>query len=81
MEPLLARAVSPRGGQENSTNWKNSLGQGVVNSTNKIKLFGNGVAETQTELAGLQDRTQELEGVIGYAHAYASGEFHSHSAQ
>lgn len=60
-------------GQENSTNWKNSLGQGVVNSTNKIKLFGNGVAETQTELAGLQDRTQELEGVIGYAHAYASG--------
>lgn len=60
-------------GQENSTNWKNSLGQGVVNSTKNIKLFGNGVAETQTELAGLQDRTQELEGVIGYAHAYANG--------
>lgn len=46
---------------------------GVTASTEKIKLFGGGVAETQTELAGLQDRTQELEGVIGYAHAYATG--------
>lgn len=46
---------------------------GVTASTEKIKLFGGGVAETQTELAGLQDRTQVLEGVIGYAHAYADG--------
>lgn len=60
-------------GAQNSEAWKNSLGQGVIDSTNKIKLFGGGVAETQTELAGLQDRTQELEGVIGYAHAYANG--------
>lgn len=60
-------------GAQNSEAWKNSLGQGVVDSTKNIKLFGNGVAETQTELAGLQDRTQELEGVIGYAHAYANG--------
>lgn len=48
---------------------------GVTESTKKIKLFGGGVADTQTELAGLQDRTQELEGVIGYAHAYANGGF------
>lgn len=60
-------------GAQNSEAWKNSLGQGVVDSTKNIKLFGNGVAETRTELAGLQDRTQELEGVIGYAHAYANG--------
>ncbi|MDV6275317.1 hypothetical protein R3Q06_17615 [Rhodococcus erythropolis] len=45
----------------------------VTESTKKIKLFGGGVADTQTELAGLQSRTQKLEGVIGYAHAYANG--------
>ncbi|MDI9900527.1 hypothetical protein QM716_11755 [Rhodococcus sp. IEGM 1409] len=46
---------------------------GVTESTKKIKLFGGGVAGTQSELAGLQSRTQKLEGVIGYAHAYANG--------
>lgn len=46
---------------------------GVTDSTKKIKLFGGGVAGTQSELAGLQSRTQKLEGVIGYAHAYANG--------
>lgn len=60
-------------GAQNSETWKNSLGQEVIDSTDKIRLFGGGVADTQTELAGLQDRTQELEGVIGYAHAYANG--------
>ncbi|MFE5790589.1 hypothetical protein [Rhodococcus erythropolis] len=29
--------------------------------------------QQQAELAGLQSRTQKLEGVIGYAHAYATG--------
>lgn len=62
-------------GAQNAEAWKNSLGQGVIDSTDKIKLFGGGVADTQSELAGLQDRTQELEGVIGYAHAYANGGF------
>ena len=33
----------------------------------------NPMGQQQIELAGLQDRTQKLEGVIGYAHAYASG--------
>lgn len=33
----------------------------------------NPLQQQQTELAGLQSRTQKLEGVIGYAHAYASG--------
>ncbi|MFC1474125.1 hypothetical protein [Rhodococcus qingshengii] len=60
-------------GLQNAESWKNSLGQGVVDSTTKIKLFGGGVAGTQSELAGLQSRTQKLEGVIGYAHAYANG--------
>lgn len=32
-----------------------------------------GAAGLGTELADLQDRTQVLEGVIGYAHAYANG--------
>ncbi|MCD2153487.1 hypothetical protein LQL77_07155 [Rhodococcus cerastii] len=33
----------------------------------------NPLGQQQLELAGLQSRTQKLEGVIGYAHAYASG--------
>lgn len=36
------------------------------------KYFGDQAAQ-QVELAGLQSRTQKLEGVIGYAHAYANG--------
>ncbi len=40
--------------------------------TGSDKFFA-GQEETHAELAGLQDRTQKLEGVIGYAHAYASG--------
>lgn len=36
------------------------------------KHFGDKAAQ-QAELAGLQSRTQKLEGVIGYAHAYANG--------
>lgn len=40
--------------------------------TGSDKFFAD-QEETHAELADLQDRTQELEGVIGYAHAYASG--------
>lgn len=41
---------------------------------NKFRInIQNPLQQQQTELAGLQSRTQKLEGVIGYAHAYASG--------
>ncbi|NKW63229.1 hypothetical protein GS937_01615 [Rhodococcus hoagii] len=59
----------------------------VVGSTTKINLFSlavqairNGLASLfgivdghTVELAGLQDTTQKLEGVIGYAHGYITG--------
>lgn len=41
---------------------------------NKFRInIQNPLQQQQTELAGLQSRTQKLEGVIGYAHAYANG--------
>ena len=69
--------------------WKNSLGQGMIDSTVKIGLFRGVVQAIQnglnsifgrvdghdTELATLQSKTQKLEGVIGYANAYANGGF------
>lgn len=44
------------------------------NAQNEFRInIKNPIDAQQVELAGLQSRTQKLEGVIGYAHAYASG--------
>lgn len=44
------------------------------NAQNEFRTnIKNPIEAQQVELAGLQSRTQKLEGVIGYAHAYASG--------
>lgn len=37
-----------------------------------VDIFGFGY-DTRTDLGNLEDRTQDLEGVIGYSHSYSSG--------
>lgn len=45
----------------------------VVDKTEGIKLFDSFGKAKNPELAGLQDKTQELLGVIGYGHGYING--------
>ncbi len=48
-------------GQENSTNWKNSLGQGVINSAQGIGNFGVGTRQSlDDQLAIITNHTAQL---------------------
>lgn len=53
-----------------------AVGEAITNVTNFFNDLFDGldgrVGTHDTELAGLQDKTQKLEGVIGYGHAYST---------